>query len=81
MADLVEAVGEGCLNAWADGRRRGALHYAAQHGRTKTCEWLLGRGARPLARDADGRAPLHLAAGEGHELVSCTDTRGRCIFS
>lgn len=64
---MFAAVGAGPLTEWVDGRRRGPLHYAASHGRAQTCLWLMGHGAHAFARDLDGRAPIHLAAAEGHE--------------
>lgn len=44
-----------------DGRGRGALHYAAINGHVELCQWLLSNGALPMAKDEDGRVPLHLA--------------------
>lgn len=64
---MFAAVGAAPLTAWVDGRCRGPLHYAAAHGRSPTCAWLLAHGAHALARDAQGQAPLHLAAAEGHD--------------
>jgi ankyrin repeat protein len=44
-----------------DGRGRGALHYAASFGHVEMCNWLLSNGAVAMAKDNDGRVPLHLA--------------------
>ena len=46
----------------ADGRGRTALHWAASDADATTVALLLAHGASPLARDDDGRTPLHLAA-------------------
>ncbi|KAL4928790.1 ankyrin repeat domain-containing protein [Aspergillus undulatus] len=46
-----------------DGRT--ALHLAAELGRVRTIDLLLGRGADPTLRDADGRTPHSHAAAAG----------------
>jgi ankyrin repeat protein len=49
--------------------KRTALHKAAFFGHAHVVEYLLGLGADPNARDADGDAPLHDAARLGHAAV------------
>ena len=45
-----------------------ALHLAARFEQRAAAELLLERGADPAARDADGRTPAHVAAGDTREL-------------
>ena len=45
-----------------------ALHLAARFEQRAAAELLLERGADPAARDADGRTPADVAAGDTREL-------------
>ena len=45
-----------------------ALHHAARFEQRAAAELLLERGADPAARDADGRTPADVAAGDTREL-------------
>lgn len=42
------------------------LHRAAQQGNKKIVEWLLAKGINVNKANLNGRAPLHMAASEGH---------------
>ena len=49
---------------------RGALHWAARHGRLDVARWLLRDcGVAPDVATRDGTTPLHLAAWQGHVAV------------
>ncbi|EKX50813.1 hypothetical protein GUITHDRAFT_66554, partial [Guillardia theta CCMP2712] len=54
-----------------DVRGRTPLHFAAQHGCSRSAELLLKRHASPQIKGADGKTPLSLAIENNHnDIVS-----------
>lgn len=66
LAELLDAEPELAQARSADGST--ALHLAARYDQRDAVELLLQRGADPAARDADGRTPADVAAGDTREL-------------
>ncbi|UPT64937.1 MAG: ankyrin repeat domain-containing protein [Hyphomonadaceae bacterium JAD_PAG50586_4] len=60
----------GDIDAIRDGRGETLLHAAADADNLDLMEWLLARGASPVARNEKGFEPLHCAAMRGRPLAT-----------
>ncbi len=65
-----------CVDS-VDGDMATPLHYAAARGHAACAVWLLRKGARPDAKDANGHTPIDDATENGHNEVS-PDAIARC---